>query len=73
MNIRDWFKSTDDIERAQVAEAAGTTVAYLQQLAGFHRLPSRSLAKRLEKATKEITPNMVVTQIEAVFPEHTAA
>lgn len=71
MNIKDWFRSATDMERAQVAECAETTVAYLQQLVGGHRLPSKKLAERLEEATAKHTPQRVISKFEAVFPDQT--
>ncbi|WP_020408954.1 hypothetical protein [Hahella ganghwensis] len=69
MNVKSWFSSATDIERAKVAALADTSVNYLKQLAGYHRNPSRHLAERLEAATKEVTPDRVVSKYEAVFPE----
>lgn len=73
MNIKSWFQSASDMERAKVAGEAKTTVAYLQQLSGNHRQPSRSLAERLENATKQITPDRVIDKVEAIFPAETTA
>lgn len=73
MNIKAWFQSASDMERAKVAEAANTTVAYLQQLSGNHRQPSRSLASRLEDATRQITPDRVIDKVEAIFPTQSTA
>ncbi len=41
-------------ERASVAEACGTTVPYLYQVAGGHRRASPSLAIRIEAATRAV-------------------
>lgn len=73
MNIKAWFQAANDMERAQVAGEANTTVAYLQQLAGKHRKPSSAMAERLEMATLKITPDRVISKVEAVFPTSTAA
>lgn len=72
MNIKDWFRAASDMERAQVAVSVGTSVNYLQQLAGYNRYPSRRMAALLEAATKEHTPDRVVSKIEAVFPTEAA-
>jgi len=51
MDIKTFVKITPKEERDRIAELAGTTDAYFQQLAGGHRSPSPRLAKRLEEAT----------------------
>jgi len=51
MDIKTFCRSTPKRERELIAELAGTTDAYLQQLAGGHRKPSRKLAKKLEEVT----------------------
>lgn len=50
--LRDWLGQTNNDERKAVADAAGTSVAHLWQLAGGHRKASLELAKRLEDASK---------------------
>ena len=47
--LREHRKNPSEIE--QVALAAQTTVAYLQQLAGGYRLPSAKLTLALERAS----------------------
>lgn len=51
MDARTFLRTTDLAERERVAASAGTTVAYLKQLAGGHSRPSPRLAKRLEIAS----------------------
>ena len=51
MNLRDWLNSVDSNERERVADAAGTSVGYLWQIAGTHRKASTGLAKAIEVAT----------------------
>ncbi len=51
MDIRSYLAPLDAAQRANVAAAAGTTVAYLTQLAGGHRKASHKLARRLQEAT----------------------
>lgn len=60
MNIKTWFKHTSRPERERVAQDAGTTLAYLDQLAGGHRHPSPALARRLEQASLLYTPEHVL-------------
>lgn len=49
--LRDWLKSRTDAERQRLAAEAGTTVAYLQQLAGGHRKAGIEMIARLHKAS----------------------
>ncbi|WP_325435601.1 hypothetical protein [Pseudomonas nitroreducens] len=49
--IKEWLTSASEEERKRVAGAAATSVAYLYQLAGGHRLASLGLANRLCEAT----------------------
>lgn len=57
--MKTFIKTFDKLERNRVAEAAGTTDAYLFQIAGKHRKPSARLARDLEKAT-----NGLLTRVE---------
>lgn len=54
MDMRKWIQVTTPDERRDVAEAAGTTVGYLYNIAGRSRRPSSDLAMRLEKATEHM-------------------
>lgn len=67
MNIYDWMEAASAEERERLAIEAKTSVAYLHQLKGGHRKPSRSLAERLETASNKITPERVICRFEAVF------
>lgn len=49
--LREWLHGATDAERERVATAAGTSVAYLWQLAGGHRKASIELASRLQSAS----------------------
>jgi hypothetical protein len=49
--LREWLGSTSVNEREIVAVSAGTSVAYLYQLAGGHRRASIELASRLNIAS----------------------
>ena len=51
MDCRTFLKTSLPEERERVASAAGTTVAYLKQIAGGHSRPSPGLAVRLEEAS----------------------
>lgn len=73
MNLKDWMHSTNHEERSAVAAAARTSVGYLWQLAGKHRVPSKGLVERLESATKAITPDRVIDKVSAMFGENEAA
>lgn len=50
--LRNWLGQTKDAQRQELAEEAGTSVAYLWQLAGGHRKASLELAKRLQDASR---------------------
>lgn len=54
MELKRFMRGSDKRQRAQVAEACGTTVPYLYQIAGRHRRASPSLAVRIEAATREV-------------------
>lgn len=51
MDIKTFVKTCSKEQREAVAIRAGTTEAYLFQLAGGHRKPSVRLAKYLELAS----------------------
>ena len=48
--FQNWLKNATEEERSLIAKEAGTTVAYLWQLAGKHRKPSVALVAKLNKA-----------------------
>jgi len=52
MKLDEFLKTADQDERSRVADEAGTSVAYLYQIAGGHRKPSTDLAKKIAAATK---------------------
>lgn len=51
MDIKTYLRSTNPDERNRVAREAGTTVAYLYQIAGGHRTPGPKMALAIERAT----------------------
>lgn len=53
MDCKTFLKNTTADERERVAKRAGTTVAYLKQIAGRHSRPSPDLAVRLEEASDQ--------------------
>lgn len=63
MNVREWLDKTKMPERLAVAQdrRVKTTIDYMYQLAGNHRRPSPRLALALEDASKEHTPDFVMT------------
>ncbi|SEG15538.1 helix-turn-helix domain-containing protein [Marinobacterium lutimaris] len=56
MKLSKWLKDHTAEERKALATAAGTTVAYLYQLAGGHRTPSYKLANAIERKTNGEVP-----------------
>lgn len=52
MTLKEHLASLSADEKRALAEAAGTEVIYLIQIAGGHSSPSPKLAKRIEDATK---------------------
>ncbi|MCY3812130.1 MAG: hypothetical protein OXH15_10075 [Gammaproteobacteria bacterium] len=54
MKLKVFNKRATKRERAWVAEACGTTEAYLYQLGGGHRKASPALAIRVEAATRMV-------------------
>lgn len=73
MNVKQWMSAATEDERERVAERAGTTVGYLWQLSGNHRSPSSALAERLELASKDVTPDRIMSRVVLVFGEGTEA
>lgn len=51
MHLKDYMRPLSKDERQKLAEQAETTVEYLIQLAGGHRIPSLRLAERIEIAS----------------------
>ena len=68
MDVKTFLKTATREDREQVARAAGTSVAYLKQLAGGHRNPSKHLAERLERASSGR-----INAMAALFPERIGA
>lgn len=78
MDCKTFLKSTPIDERERVARRAGTTVAYLKQIAGGHSRPSADLAVRLESASdgrmtrEDLLPDLFVRSAEAPKTESAA-
>ncbi|MHB8916208.1 MAG: hypothetical protein ACYC4K_10405 [Thiobacillus sp.] len=51
MKLKDYIKSITKEQREEFASMSGTSVGYLYLLAGSHRTPSMSMARRLQKAS----------------------
>jgi len=69
MNIKRWLKETrGDTRRQFVIDEAETTLAYLYQLAGSHRLGSPELHRRLHAASVKHTPDLVMA-LEHLRPD----
>ncbi len=66
MKITDWIKKTTPKERRQVAKEAGCTAVYLYYVVKDGC--SAGLAKKIEQATKKITPDRVLTK-EMIRPD----
>ena len=68
MELRDYLKILDPAAREALAAASATTLGYLYQLAGGHRLPSAHLCNRLEAASdgqvtrEELRPDLFLRQ-----------
>lgn len=60
MHLKTWLNQSSEEERTNLAGAANTTVGYLWQIGGSHREAGAKLARRIEQATKTITPDRVV-------------
>lgn len=58
MNVKNWLRNADALQRQQLADEAKTSVGYLWQLAGDHRKPGVEKAKALVSASELITPDM---------------
>lgn len=68
MDVKTFLKTSSKDDREQVARLAGTTVAYLKQLGGGWRSPSKALAERLELASSGR-----INAMAALFPERLGA
>jgi len=63
MDARKFLNSKPEAEAAKVAKKAGTTLAYLKQLAYGQRTPRPKLAEALEQAS-----GGEMTKLELLFP-----
>lgn len=63
MNAKQYLDKYGRERAAEVAEKAGTNIAYFSQIAHGHRSPSRKLALRLEDASSH-----EMTFIELMMP-----
>ena len=64
MKLSEYLRKTTPAGRKTLASTAGITVAYLYQLAGGHRHPSASTARRIEEGT-----NGVVKRMALLYPD----
>jgi len=66
--LKDFLRATPPETRVQVAATAGTTVAYLYQLAGGHRTnPGVDIALGIERATAVLhaaDPSIPLVRVE---------
>lgn len=68
------LRKLDEAQRARLAIDCGTSLGYLRQLAGCHRVnPSVKLALKLEKASRRLylkhrTPIVTVEDLAAMCP-----
>lgn len=62
MTLEEWIKKTNTYQLRELAKKVRTHSQYLYQVAKTQ--PSPGLAKRIDKATKEMTPDMYVTKEE---------
>lgn len=68
MELREYLKILDPDAREALAAASATTLGYLYQLAGGHRLASAHLCNRLEVASdrrvtrEELRPDLFLRQ-----------
>lgn len=68
--FKQYFSALSVQERAELAEAADTSVAYLNQIASGHRNPGAGLIDRLMTAGRQ---DIVAKLKPAWFPEDQAA
>jgi hypothetical protein len=55
MTLKEFLRAASKEQRQEVADAAGTSVGYLYQLAGGHRRnPGTHIALGIESATKKL-------------------
>ena len=52
MDMKTFLKKKSRQQREAIADEAGTTVAYLWQIAGGHSKPGAILCRKIEAATK---------------------
>jgi hypothetical protein len=62
MHLGTWLAETSKEQREQLASICDTTVEYLYQLGGGHRMGSGVLIRRIADASAEITPGKVVSK-----------
>lgn len=69
MSLKEFLRAATPDERSKVADEAGTSVAYLYQLAGGHRQqPSVTLAVKLQNATvkaRKQNPVLPIVTVES--------
>jgi len=62
MELTEWIKKTSTYQLRKLAQKVRTHPQYLYQVAKTR--PSPGLAKKIDKATRELTPDMHVTKEE---------
>ena len=62
MKLKEWIKKSSTYELRQLAKKVKTHPQYLYQVAKFRC--SAGLAKRIEAATRLLTPDKIVTKEE---------
>ncbi|MEN4246024.1 transcriptional regulator [Serratia marcescens] len=68
-SLREVKSQISGAQWQRVAELAGTSVQYLNQVALRFRRPSAALAERIENAVGEVCSTMRVSKEELVFTE----
>ena len=67
-DLKHWMKLATAKEKELLAKKAGTSVAYLRQLASGHRKAGLELAFEIEKATA-VLPAFIAKKLPVVFKE----
>lgn len=68
MRFADFYRSMSPEGRQQLAERVGTSVAYLQQIAGGHSRPSAAMAAKISDGTMG-----AVSRLELLYPDEFGA
>ena len=70
MNVKSWLKATKNhmADRQKVIDELQTSINYIHQMSGGHKVPTVKYARRLEAASRKHTPYAVMTK-EALRPD----